>query len=223
MKIARYSTVLAVTLIFMSASQAIDVKPIPASKETFEVARMLQGTAFVIPMNQSRQGIVDTCGFEFKALEFDNAYKVGNPFVLSGSFGIRKFGKEQISINYKVGTFNNLGGELLPDQPHSAWMKFGKLLIRPTKRVDAETKGYALYVANLPEDIGTLIEVVGDQQEVLVGFNRRPNGLDVIVPLDMSVRDTKLKDGKVVRVRDASLGVGFLQCLTELLADDTAR
>lgn len=182
-----------------------------------QAARMLEGTAFVVPMNQSREGTIDTCGFEFKAMAFDTAYKQGAPIVVNGSFAIRKLSAQLVVFAYKLGTFNVTSSGMEVEAPHFAWMKLGNVLVKPAQAMDAETKGYRLYLSPLPENADAALDAVVEQKPVLVGFNRRPGGLDVVVPLDLSVRDTKM-GSKVVRVRDDKLGKGFAQCLGDLFA-----
>lgn len=183
-----------------------------------QVVRILEGTTFVLPMNQSREGVIDACGFEFNALTFDFAYKKGEPILINGSFAIRKFEDKQLYLTYKLGTFNYLNTELVPEAPNFAWMKLGDVLVKPDTSSEAEAKGYRLYISALKQGTAKGLDSIIKQDKVIVGFNRKDGGLDVVVPLDLSVRDTKMEGEKAVRIRDDKLGKGFDVCIKELLA-----
>lgn len=187
------------------------------SSTVMQAARELEGTTYVVPMNQSSAGTVNGCGFEFKAMAFDTAYKRGAPIVINGSFAASKLDAEGIYFTYKLGTFNLTDNGLQPEAPHYAWIKLGDVMVKPERTIRGESEGYKLYLSKLPEDASGAFDAVIAQGPVSVGFNRKEGGLDVVVPLDLSVRDTKM-ESQVVRVRDRKLGEGFSQCLRQLLA-----
>lgn len=205
---------LILTALMALSSASVIAQASPLIKQ---VARSLEGTTYVIPMNQSIEGTINACGFEFKALTFDSVYKNGEPIVINGSFALRKAGPNQVFLTYKLGTFNYVNSELVPEAPNFAWIKLGDVLVRPEKTAQAETEGFRLYISTLKSNTAKGLEAIVKQQKVTVGFNRRDGGLDVVIPLDMSVRDTEISGEKTVRTRDDKLGKGFAVCIRELL------
>lgn len=187
-----------------------------ASPEMFAAARLIEGTSFVTPMVQSHEGITDACGFEFKAMSFDTAYLGGDPVIINGSLAIRLFNPKAVGIAYKLGTFQFEGTELKSSAPTFAWIKVGSVLIKPKKSVPSDSEGYTLYISELPSDMKSFLKALYEQQEVKVGFNRREGGMDVVVPIDLSVRDTAFEGTKVVRKRDKTLAPVLSQCVKEL-------
>lgn len=181
------------------------------------MAKVMEGTLLVTPMNQYREGIVDACGFEFKALAFDHVYKGGDPFILMGSFAIRQFNNESLAIAYKVGTSSWSGGELKPEAPNMAWFKFGDQIFKSKTISDSEADGYKLYAVGLNDKFYKILPVISNQQQVVVGFNRLDGGLDVVVPLDLNVRDTNLVKDIVIRKKDKIVGAEFNKCFGDLL------
>ena len=181
-----------------------------------EVGRLLEGTNFVRPMTQSSEGITDACGFEFNAITFDYAYKQGEPIVVAGSFAMRADRKESIYLAYKIGT-SSLGDIAKTEAPFSGWLKIGGVLIQPLTKEPSDSAGYTLFISRLPKDGAKVFDAIANLGEVKVGFNRRPRGLDVVAPLDLSVRDIKVENGQVLRQRDNSMGVEFLRCLDDLI------
>ncbi len=209
-----FTGVLATLAVVLSSGAAAQ-----SSGAILQVARALEGTTYVVPMNQYREGVLDTCGFEFKAMAFDTAYKRGAPIAINGSFGLRKFGPKQVAVTYKVGIFNvSDAGGVQPEAPNYAWIKLGTVIVKPEQTMASDTPGYKLYLSGLNAETAAALDAVVEQRPVLVGFNRIDGGLDVVVPIDLSVRDTMVSDGKAVRKRDDQLGRGFAQCLGELLA-----
>ena len=75
-------TLLTASFMFFSAAQVVA----QVSAEQRRIYQIIEGTTAVTSMNQSHDGLTDSCGFEFRALTFDNAYKQGAPLMISGSF-----------------------------------------------------------------------------------------------------------------------------------------
>jgi hypothetical protein len=181
------------------------------------IAQEMQGTLSVKPMMQYKEGVVDACGFDFTAMAFDYSYKGGDPFILNGSFAVRQYRSETLAIAYKVGTLVWSGDELKPEAPHMAWIKFGKHIFKSKTVSDSDSDGYRLYAVGMSNEFKNIIPVIQKQQEVFVGFNRKDGGLDVVVKLDLNVRETNAVKDKFVRTRDKNLGPEFIACFGELL------
>lgn len=211
--VARYVGLIALGMAHWQAAHAA------VSPAVMKAARKLEGTIFVIPMNQYTEGNLGSCGFEFKALAFDYVYRGGDPIVVSGSFALRKTDAKRIYLAYKFGTFKYETDKMVPEAPNFAWIKLGSVMVKPEQTVEAETPGYRLYISQLKEDTAQGFLAVTEQRGVSVGFNRRAGGMDVVVPIDLSVRDLKDEGGKFVRKRDDKLGPGFAECLKDLLSD----
>lgn len=204
--------------IFLSAACLLPLSSTAQSSSSIlEAARALEGTAYVLPMNQSSAGEVQGCGFEFKAVTFDNAYKRGAPVIINGSFAVSKMNSQLVAFTYKLGTFNMSDDGLKPEAPHYAWIKFGNTLLKPEKSTAGESVGYKLYLSQFSTGADVILDTVIAQREVVIGFNRKEGGLDVVTKLDLDVRDTKV-GAEVVRVRDKQLGVGFERCIGDLFA-----
>jgi hypothetical protein len=123
------------------------------------------------------------------------------------------------SIAYKIGTFNLVGNNQVPEAPNFAWIKLGNTIVKPDKFVDAENEGFRLYISALTEQTAKGLESLVTQRQVTVGFNRKDGGMDVVIPLDLGVRNTEFVGDKAVRTRDEKLGTEFANCLSELVAD----
>lgn len=191
------------------------------SESIMKTARDLEGTFSVNVMNQSSEGVVEACGFEFKALGFDRVYKDGDPFVLSGSFAIRSLKGRGLYITYKVGTlsFGQQGDiQEKAEAPNYAWMKFDKVLVKPEHKKESDTDGYNLYITAVTKANTSVIETIMKQGKVSIGFNRRDGGLDVVVPIDLDVRSIDVQNEKITRKRDKKVGQEFSECLSILIS-----
>lgn len=183
-----------------------------------EVLRALAGTIYAVPSNQTREGELESCGFDFQAVAFDHVYNKGEPFILNGNFSFRKSGDSNFAIAYKVGTFIVENGALTPKAPNLVWIKLGPTLIKPDRILNAETPGYGLYVSSFTPQVAKGLEEIVNQRKISVGFNRLKDGLDLVVPVDLNVRETNADTGKTKQKKDLALGREFAECLTKILA-----
>lgn len=80
-------------------------------------------------------------------------------------------------------------------------------------------EGFRLYAYSLfdPTVLNLYTEIM-DSGKVTVGFNRKKGGMDVLVPIDLSVSDVEYLDGdKVVRKRSNDAMSNYAICSTTLL------
>ena len=175
----------------------------------------IKGTVSVTSDSITAQGDPVSCGFSFTALHVDDIYKSGAPIKVAGSFAIRRM-KKQLFLLYKIGVFDMVGLKLTPAPPFFVWMRFGKVLIKATNKANSDSPGYILFTAPLPEDPKPLLDALAQQHEVTLGFNRRNGGADVVLNLDMSVRNTYFETTGVRPESDPSLGPAVIKCLDDL-------
>jgi hypothetical protein len=58
-----------------------------------------------------------------------------------------------------------------------------------------------------------------EERPLSVGFNRMSGGLDVLVPLDISVSRTYEEGGKILRIRSSEAIAQFTRCFLDLTHD----
>ena len=80
-------------------------------------------------------------------------------------------------------------------------------------------EGFRLFAYSLYDTpIMSLFEEMMDSRKITIGFNRKKNGMDVAVPLDLDVIDVEDAGGdKVVRKRSKETVENFTNCFLTLL------
>ena len=183
-----------------------------------EVARKLEGTIFIIPHRESVDGQITACGLEFSALKMDFSTKGGAPVKIVGSFYIRDHISGGLFYALKIGIADDLGANPVVSAPANAFIRAprGKAPVK-ARRSDAENRGYALFVGAVDGEVVSAYRGIAEQHQLVVGFNRAPEQMDVVTTLDLSVVDTKMVDGKVIREKSQQPVEEFLDCTGFLL------
>ena len=163
-------------------------------------------------------GELQGCTLVYMAVQYDDAYPDGKPVVIVGNIGTGQFGANVI-LTLKVGVKNLVGNGPIV-RPNFAYLQtksYSTAKVKQSARNGDE--GFRLYVYSLfdPKVLDLYKEIM-DSGKVTVGFNRKKDGMDVLVPIDLSVSDAESPDGdKVVRKRSNEAVSNFAICSTTLL------
>ena len=163
-------------------------------------------------------GELQGCTLVYMAVQYDSAYLDGSPVVIVGNIGTGQFGANVI-LTLKVGVKNLVGNGPIV-RPNFAYLQtksYSTAKVKQSARNGDE--GFRLYVYSLfdPKVLDLYKEIM-DSGKVTVGFNRKKDGMDVLVPIDLSVSDAESPDGdKVVRKRSNEAVSNFAICSTTLL------
>jgi hypothetical protein len=151
------------------------------------------------------------------AVQYDDAYPDGKPVVIVGNIGINQFGANVI-LTLKVGVKNLVGNGTII-RPNFAYLQTKSYSTAKVKQSARNGNGgFRLYVYSLfdPTVINLYGEII-DSGKVTVAFNRKKGGMDVLVPIDLSVSDAESPDGdKVVRKRSNEAVSNFVTCSATL-------
>ena len=163
-------------------------------------------------------GELQGCTLVYMAVQYDDAYPDGKPVVIVGNIGTGQFGANVI-LTLKVGVKNLVGNGPIV-RPNFAYLQtksYSTAKVKQSARNGDE--GFRLYVYSLfdPKVLDLYKEIM-DSGKVTVGFNRKKGGMDVLVPIDLSVSDAESPDGdKVVRKRSNDAMSNYVICSTTLL------
>lgn len=157
------------------------------------------------------------CTFVYSAVYPDSVYLKGTPVAIDGNISLLQFG-EKLGLQLKIGVKKLVGvGSIKP--PNFAYLKSDNYSTAKAKQVirDGDT-GHRLFDYSMDE-----LSVVGVYNEMLesgnvtIAFNRKKDGTDVLVPVDLRVEDSAvLKKKKVNReISDKSLH-DFTECAAKL-------
>lgn len=53
---------------------------------------------------------------------------------------------------------------------------------------------------------------------ISIGFNEEPHGIDVLVPIDLSVEDIEMVGAEVRRKRSVTASTRFAQCVSDVVS-----
>ena len=174
---------------------------------------MLEGTIFIVPHRESADGQMTACGLEFSALKRDFSTKGGAPVKIVGSFSMRIIPNGGLFYALKIGIADNLGAASVVSAPANAFIRAprGKAPIK-AKRSAGETSAYALFIGAVDADVISAYKAIAEKNQLVIGFNRTPGQIDVTTTLDLTVVDTKMVDGKVIREKSPQPVEDFLDC-----------
>jgi hypothetical protein len=181
-----------------------------------------KGTIETKAKSQFADGALVSCMIQFTALAQDSIYRGGQPVKIGGLFGIMN-PQNKLGIVLKL-TVNDIDPDTLkeiPATPDSAYLISGL----------NSSKQYliAKQPPNVPGDIFVIfnidgaLEIVSDalnNKNITIAFNREPRGLDVQVPIDLTVEETTDTGD---RKRSPKTIKEFLSCASELLEPDRTK
>jgi hypothetical protein len=188
---------------------------------TFDVAYAqddsIYGTVKVTFQPVQSLGETWGCTFAYAAVYPDSVYLKGTPVAIDGNISLLQFG-EKLGLQLKVGVKKLAGvGSIKP--PNYAYMKSDNYSTEKAKQVirDGDT-GYRLFDYSMDElsVVGVYNEMI-ESGKVTVAFNRKKDGKDVLVPVDLRVADSKvLKKKKVNREISEKSIHDFADCAAKL-------
>ena len=162
-------------------------------------------------------GELQGCTLVYMAVQYDDAYPDGKPVVIVGNIGTGQFGANVI-LTLKVGVKNLVGNGPIV-RPNFAYLQTKSYSTAKVKQQAANgNEGFRLYTYSLFDPtVLNLYKEIMDSGKVTVGFNRKKGGMDVLVPIDLSVSDVEYLDGdKVVRKRSNEAVSNFVTCSATL-------
>jgi hypothetical protein len=167
-------------------------------------------------------GELKGCSLVFTTVTADRAYLNGNWVALNGSIGLRAVqdGPLGVVLTLKLGLKDLQSGKEF-ERPFFAYLQTanGSTAKAPQAAVDGDP-GYKLFTYRAVEPavaavLGDFIKTPG----TTIGYNRRKDGVDVLVPLDFTVVDSEITaSNEVVRKRSDAVVVEWATCVSKLLA-----
>jgi hypothetical protein len=163
-------------------------------------------------------GTLIGCSLVYRAVQFDHAYLGGKPVVALGNIGLNQT-EGKMALTLKMGV-KPLAGNSPFVSPTFTYLQTKNASTAKVKQAGREIEtGFRYVVYSFFEP--TIQQVVNDMIEsgkVTLAFNRKLNGMDVLVPIDLDVIDTTYPGGNsVARVRSKETMNDFLACFTKLL------
>jgi hypothetical protein len=178
----------------------------------------LFGTHWVQFQPVQVRGELRGCELVYLSVVADHAYLEGWQVAVNGSISVRSIG-DRLALVLKVG-LRSLGLDGPFERPAFAYMQTENWSTAKAVHQIADGEGgYKILMYSLLDNnaLQVLSELVGSGH-MMIGYNRTADGLDVLVPIDITVVDSLYTDdGKVVRQRSPSVAGGFADCVSDLV------
>lgn len=158
------------------------------------------------------------CSLVYRAVQFDHAYLGGKPVVAVGNIGVYQT-DGKMAFTLKVGV-KPLTGNSPFVSPTFTYLQTKNASTAKVKQTGQEVeKGFRYVVYSFFDPtVQQIIDEIIESGKVTLAFNRKPNGMDVLVPIDLDVIDATYPGGNsVARVRSKETMNDFLVCYKKLL------
>lgn len=170
-----------------------------------------------------RAGVLSGCSIVFRAVQADHAYRRGDPVAIVGNVSVYRFDR-RMAVGLKIGLKDLTVRHAPLVRPHYAYLQTktkSTAKFRYTSN-DGE-EGFRVIALGIDDAMPVLIEML-EEGKALVGFNRVPDGMDVLVPIDLQVVDAEpVPPDRFVRGRSNDELTGFTGCVHQVLKDALAK
>jgi hypothetical protein len=160
-------------------------------------------------------GRLNGCTVVFGALAKDFTYKQGGYITVNGSFGIMS-AKAELAATLKVVVHDTdpRTNSLTPSPPTSAYFVSGAKTTKSAVvgQYPSDTPG-AIFVVLRPETVLPILTKGLERSKVTIAFAREQGGMDIQLPIDTSVVETK-PNGQ--RTHSPQAMLNFYECITQL-------
>ena len=185
---------------------------------------LIYGTHSVVFQPGQSSGVLHSCTLVYRTVQADYAYRNGSPVVIVGNIGVRQFDAKMV-LTLKIGV-KDLAVQNAPfTRPYFAYLQTPNATTAKSVHItDDGDEGFRLITVGLSEASNNLLIEMLQSGKVTIGFNREKGGLDVLVPIDLTVLDAEYPgSGKVVRKRSNETITRFIGCYEDLLNQDISN
>ncbi len=179
------------------------------------------GTHWVRSQPVQVGGQLEGCSLVYLAVQADRVYLNGDQVAINGSLVLRSAQGNSLGLMLKIGLKNMTKGSPL-ERPNFAYIQTASGTSASAKQqiLDGD-EGYRLFIYNAKDPaIFKMIEDLTNNSKVSIGYNRKKDGMDVIVPLDLTVVDSEYTaDQRVIRKNSPESILGFSDCVVKLMDD----
>lgn len=173
-------------------------------------------------ITQTRSGKFYGCSLNYRAAVQDHIYGQGNLALVAGSFSLNLLeqgGERTVGIMFKIGVkpFTSADGPTVA--PSFAYMKGKNGTTANALLNDAasDTPGFRLFILRFDNGVSGLVGDLLDGGPVSIFYNLSKGGIDVAVPLDLSVSGAKASNDGIERLHSPQAVNDFRDCFNKLV------
>ncbi len=164
-------------------------------------------------------GIKQGCTLVYRTIGQDFAYRQGKLIALSGNIVYVISNQGVPALGLKIATINVLDEHAKPEPPYFAYLETTNGTTAKSKFLHSDspdTPRARYFSFQLDEGVQKVMGDIATGSKAIIGFNRKKGGLDVLVPLDLSVIESTASDlGFNRRHSDETLHL-FRSCVREV-------
>lgn len=184
----------------------------------------LIGTLEITSSRTSANGKLVGCEINYGAIIFDNTYSQGAPYIVKGTLGVNGLNNNSsLALGLKVATYRlypQKNGDIStkPERPYLAYLKASNGINNVNgylNKTDSDNMdGGVFYVYKFDAILAEMLAEMVNTKTISIVFNRRENGYDVTVPIDLTV--TSVNDKGTRSYSDKNMHE-FSVCYSDLL------
>jgi hypothetical protein len=179
------------------------------------------GTYWVKFQPMQAGGELQGCELVYMAVTADFRYRDGYPVAVNGSISISKAPNNNLGLMLKVG-LKDLAKNSHFERPTFAYLQSVSTSSAKARQESFEGEnGYRSFVYSVFDPaINEIITDMIKTNKVTIAYNRRKDGMDVLVPLDLLVVDSEITANKtMIRKRSPEAVGGFSGCVGKVIDD----
>lgn len=163
------------------------------------------------------EGKLEGCMLVFTSVIYDHAYKKGAKIVVNGSVALRDMGADWL-LTGKLGTRELEGSPDAWSRPNHFYFSTPKgSTAQGAKMFNGEAQGYKLSVVSaLTPGATAFVTDTMERGQFVVGFNRKPGGIDVKTTINMNVALKTSEPGRGTRVKNEATQRDWGDCVSRL-------
>ena len=163
------------------------------------------------------------CSLVFLAVVADHLYLKGAPSMVNGAIQYKVGPNNRLALLFKVGVSSNIDmGKPQFERPYFSYLQADELsTYKVTLGTEDGELGYKIFLYDPTEETPSkVLQTMLQEGKVSIGFNRKKNGADVLVPIDLFVADSEYTDnGKVIRKTSPESLSKFIDCMASVTTD----
>ena len=191
---------------------------VSASSTIAQDDKSIFGTHEVVFQPGQSGGKLHSSSLVYRAVVADFAYRNGRPNVIVGNIAVSLY-NSKLALTLKIGVKELEGANTPFERPHFAYLQTKNHTTAkiPFGTMDGDN-GFRLIIWNLEGPAIDLVMEMAKTGTVTIGFNRNEDGLDVLVPIDLTVINSDYTPaGEVIRQRSVESVNEFLKHIRPLI------
>ncbi len=165
-------------------------------------------------------GDIQGCQLTFLTVIADRVYLDGNQVAVNGSIVLRATDRA-LGLMLKVGLKDMTSPSSTFERPAFAYLQTSAgTTAKSRQQSDEGEPGYKLFVYSATDNdtMKVLLELM-TSGKASIGYSRKIGGIDVLVPLDLTVADSEYtQNKKVIRTRSPEGAKGFAECTEGIIS-----